>query len=73
MSANAEDAETLTEEQVDSIVTVAEERAEEAEKAAAAERREQRERDRVEKERIAALEAAGIDPNAEEEASCRFG
>lgn len=66
MSENAEDSANLTEEQVDQIVTVAEERAEEAEKAAAVERRKQREADRIEKERVAALEAAGIDPNAEQ-------
>ncbi len=64
MSENAEDSETLSEDQVDNIVTIAEERAEEAEKAAQEERRKQRELDRIEKERVAALEAAGIDPNA---------
>ena len=60
MSEGLEDMETLTEEKVDEIVTEAESRAEEAEKAAAEERRRQRELDRIEKERQAAEEAAGV-------------
>ena len=69
MSDNAEDMETLTEEQVDAIVTEAETRAEEAEKAAAEERKRQRELDRLEKERKAAeaaqAAAAGAAADAE--------
>ena len=52
----------LTEEQVDVIVTQAEERAEAAEAAAEEARRQQREQDRLEKERLAALEAGGMSP-----------
>ena len=50
----------LTMEQVDHIVEQAEEREEAAEAAAEAARRKQRELDRLEKERIASLEAAGM-------------
>ncbi len=62
MSADLEDMETLTEEKVDEIVTEAENRAEVAEKAAQEERKRQRELDRIEKEKAAAMEAAGIKP-----------
>ena len=53
----------LTEEQVDKIVSQAEEKAEEAEVAAKEERQRQRERERLDKERAAAAEAAGIAPD----------
>lgn len=69
MSEAADDMETLTEEQVDVIVSDAEARAEEAEKAAAEERRRQRELDRLEKEKAEAMAAAGITPQEGDEQS----
>ncbi len=58
----------LTAEQVDAIVEQAEKRAEVAEAAANEERRRQKEQQRLEKQQQAALEAAGIDPEAVAEA-----
>ena len=58
----------ITMEEVDKIVEQAEERAEAAEAAAEAARKKQRELDRIEKERLAALEAAGMSPEEAQQA-----